>query len=349
MPTISILLPVYNAVFDLPRAIRSIQIQTFKDFEIIAIDDGSMDGSGELLDDLAKTDPRIRVFHQDNAGALGKVLNKAIEMAQGKYLARQDADDASNPHRLEAQVGYLQKHPKIGLCGTWSWYVDHQLGPLFSLELPDDHNRLKTYLEKGMNPFVHGSIMARAELFQKVGGYRGSYAEDYDLWLRLSEITGLGISTRLGYYFWRSVSGISFGAHAKQAALIKLYLMLHSERVTQGKENLDWEREYSRIVTQPTTETSDEERQSSMHYARGIQLLRRGLFGASREEFELAVQGEGQYAIKAKRNLSVFGLAPVLATIYHILESQEPFHFARTIPEGTQVPDFSISQENKIL
>jgi glycosyltransferase involved in cell wall biosynthesis len=340
MPTISVLLPVYNAVNDLPRALKSLLNQTYHDFEIIAIDDGSTDGSGELLDSYAHSDQRIRVFHQSNAGALGKVLNRAAELAQGKYIARQDADDASAPTRLEKQVNYLDTHPETGLSGIWTWYIDSNLGPLFSLEIPDDHTRLCYYLSKGFNPFVHGSVMLRANLFKELGGYRGSYAEDFDLWIRLSEITRLGMCTDLGYYFWRSMGGISAGAHLRQQALIKLVHKLQAERAQYGREITEWDSEYQKIMDAPTAESSLEERNTFMHYARGLQLLRRKRLDAARTELRNAAAGQGIYAQKAKRNLSFFWLAPVLTMIYQLRERQEPFHFARRLPENTQLPSF---------
>jgi glycosyltransferase involved in cell wall biosynthesis len=338
MPTVSILLPVYNALPDLPRALRSLQAQTFTDFEIVAIDDGSTDGSGELLEQYAQADSRIRVFHQTNAGALGKVLNRAAELARGQYLARQDADDASAPTRLEKQLAYFQKHPETGLCGTWAWYIDTELGPLFSLELPDEHGRLINFMKARKNPFIHGSVMLRTNIFQKTGGYRGSYAEDFDLWLRMSEITRLGICTTLGYYYWRSVGGISAGAHLRQQALIKLVLMLHSERIRLGHEVSSWESEYQKILNLPAAESSTLERQSSVQYARGLQLLHQGRFDAAHTELEKAATGQGQYAQKARRNLSIFWLAPALAALYSFVRRQEPEHFARRLPIGTTLP-----------
>jgi glycosyltransferase involved in cell wall biosynthesis len=347
MPLVSILLPVYNAASDLPRAVRSLLEQTFKDFEVIAIDDGSTDGSGDLLDRYAHADTRIRVFHQENAGVLGKVLNLAAEHAQGKYLARQDADDASDASRLENQVKYLEAHPDTGLCGTWVWFIDTSLGPLFSLELPDDHARLNHYLTKGMNPFVHGSIMFRADVFQKMGGYRGSYAEDFDLWLRMSEVTRLGICTALGYYYWRSEGGISSGANLRQQSLNQLSLKLHSERVRLGQEMTDWQSEYQKIVDIPTDESDPGERQTLLHYARGLQLLHHKRFAASQDEFKKAAAGQGLYAKKARRNLSIFWLAPALSIAYHLLECREPFHFARILPARTDLPSFSPKTEDR--
>jgi glycosyltransferase involved in cell wall biosynthesis len=340
MPTVSILLPVYNAVDDLPRALHSLLNQTYRDFEVIAIDDGSTDGSGELLDKYAYADARIRVFHQENARALGKVLNRAAALAQGKYLARQDADDASAPSRFENQVKYLATHPNTGLCGTWAWFIDASLGPLFSLELPDNYAHLSRYLNKSMNPFVHGSVMLRADVFQKIGGYRGSYAEDFDLWLRISEITRLGMCTTLGYYYWRSLGGISSGANLRQRSLNQLALKLHSERIRLGREMTNWQSEYQKILNMPSAESGIDERQTLLHYSRGLQLLRRSRFEASRDELKLAAAGQGLYAKKARRNLSAFWIAPILAAIYHCLELREPFHFARRLPTGTQLPAF---------
>ncbi len=342
MPTVSILLPVFNAIDDLPRSMNSLLNQTYPDFEIIALDDGSVDGSGEMLDSYAQADKRIRVFHENNAGALGITLNKAMEHARGKYLARQDADDASHPTRLAEQVKYLDSKPQIGLCGSWTWFIDSSLGPLFSLELPDDPARLTGYLEKGMNPFVHGSIMGRSELFHKTGGYRGSFAEDFDLWLRMSEITRLGMCRNLGYYYWRSIGGISAGAHTRQIKLIKLFLKLKSERVRYSKEISKWEDEYTNIANMPSIETIADERQASMHYSRAIQLLRRRIFMAAKNELALATAGQGVYAQKARRNLHFFGLAPLLSAVYHLLESREPFYFSRTLPNGTQIPTFNL-------
>ena len=338
MPAISVLFPVYNAVGDLPRSLSSLLNQTFRDFEVIAIDDGSTDGSGELLEKYARQDERLRVFHQPNAGALGKVLNRAAELAQGKYLARQDADDASHASRFENQIAFLEKNQDIGLCGTWSWCIDAELGPLFSLEIPDKHELLCSYLYKGMNPFVHGSIMMPGKLFNKLGGYRGSYAEDYDLWVRTSEKTRLGMCTSLGYYYWRSVGGISTGANFRQQMLIQLTLKLHSERIKIGSEVTSWSDEYSKVSAQAKAESNLAERQTAVHYARSVQLIRRHRYSLARNELEKAAAGQGSYSLKARRNLSYFWLAPVLAMLYIFSRWKEPEHYSRTLPENTPIP-----------
>jgi glycosyltransferase involved in cell wall biosynthesis len=340
MPTVSVLFPVYNAINDLPRAMHSLLRQTFTDFEIICIDDGSTDGSGELLNEFANSDPRIRVFRQPNAGSLGKVLNRAADLAEGRYLARQDADDASAPNRLAGQVRYLDAHPNTGMCATWNWQIDAQLGPLFSSELPDNNSLFLSFLKKGMNPFIHGSVMMRADLLQKAGGYRGSLVEDFDLWLRMSEISQLGMCEQLGYYYWHSSGGISSGAHIRQQKLVKLALKLHTERIRSGHEVTDWDCEYQQILNTNIAEANPGERKTSSHYARSIHLMRIGRWEAARAELTDAAAGQGQYAQKARRNLSFFRLAPLVGAIYRLIETQELQHYAKTLTPGTPLPEF---------
>jgi glycosyltransferase involved in cell wall biosynthesis len=340
MPLVSVLLPVYNSIQDLPRAIHSLRIQTFDDFEVIAIDDGSTDKSGQVLDEYAHSDARIRVFHQANAGNLGTVLNKAAELARGKYFARQDSDDASAVTRLEEQVQYLDSHPRVGMCGTWNWHIDSKLGPLYSSELPDDHTLLLRFLERGMNSFIHGSVMMRADLFRKVGGYRGSLVEDFDLWLRMSEITQLGMLTKIGYYYWHSSSGLSSGAHIRQQRLVKLIIRLHQERMRLGHEETNWDNEYEQIINAYISESNPDERKTFIHYAHSHHLIRLGRWDDAKAELIQASTGQGQYAKKAKRNLSFIWIAPAIAAVYRLLETREPQFYARTLATGTPLPEY---------
>ena len=120
LPRVSVILPVYNAAPYLAEAIESILNQSFHHFELIAINDGSTDTSGDILN--AYSDPRLRVYHQTNQG-LPKTLNRAISLSLGVYLARQDADDISLPTRLEKQVAFLDSHPKVALLGTWTQII----------------------------------------------------------------------------------------------------------------------------------------------------------------------------------------------------------------------------------
>ena len=114
-PLVSVVLPVRNGAADLPKAIDTILAQTFTDFELIVVNDGSTDGTAAVLD--AIRDPRVRVVHQENMG-LAAALNRGISLARGRYIARQDHDDWAKPTRLEKQVAFMEANPDCALVGT---------------------------------------------------------------------------------------------------------------------------------------------------------------------------------------------------------------------------------------
>jgi glycosyltransferase involved in cell wall biosynthesis len=116
-PLVSVLLPAYNAQAYIESAVNSIRNQTFRDFELIIIDDGSRDGTLVRIEALAAEDDRIRVVSRENRGLI-KTLNEAISLAQGDLIARMDADDIAYPERLERQVAAFKSNPGLCLCGT---------------------------------------------------------------------------------------------------------------------------------------------------------------------------------------------------------------------------------------
>jgi len=184
-PLISAVLPVYNGAADVEKAIASILAQTFTDFELIVINDGSKDNSASVLEALE--DPRIRLFHQDNMGLAG-TLNRGISLARGRYIARQDQDDLSHPERFARQVAFLEAHPDHGLLGTAAqiWVGDTPTDRAH--DHPADHGALSFELLFN-NPFVHSSIMMRKATVEAAGGYTTDPArqppEDYELWSRM--------------------------------------------------------------------------------------------------------------------------------------------------------------------
>ena len=127
-PTVSVVLSVRNGGSDLPKALGTILNQTFSDFELIAINNGSTDGTREFLDQL--TDPRVRVYHQEDQG-LAAALNRGISLARGRYIARQDHDDWALPTRIAQQVAFLDANPHHALVGTRAeiWVGDSPTGP----------------------------------------------------------------------------------------------------------------------------------------------------------------------------------------------------------------------------
>ena len=188
-PTISVLLPVFNAARTLPAALDSLFTQTFTDFEIVAVDDGSTDGSAAVLRAAAARDERLQPVFAEHSGLVG-ALNTGLAAARGEFVARMDADDLSHPERLYRQVSLLRARPDISVA---SCLVEHvcdgepragfarYVAWLNSLVEPEDIRR-DIFVE---SPLAHPSaLLRRAELLE-LGGYAEvRWAEDYDLWLR---------------------------------------------------------------------------------------------------------------------------------------------------------------------
>lgn len=185
-PLVSVLLPVYNGAPYLHAALESVFSQTFDDFEVIAINDGSRDSSGDILRSVA--DPRLRYFEQANQG-LAATLNRAIHEARGLYLARQDQDDLSRPDRFAKQVAYLDEHPEYGLLGTWAEIWVENVPGARAHRHPTENHEIQFELLFD-NPFVHSSVMFRRSLVETIGGYSTDRSrqppEDYELWSRMA-------------------------------------------------------------------------------------------------------------------------------------------------------------------
>ncbi len=188
-PQISVVMPVRDGARWLGEAIRSIKSQTLRDFELVIIDDGSKDDSARIMEASARSDQRIRVIRQDRLG-LVPALNRGLASSRGRLIARLDADDCAHAERLARQSEYLDRHPEIGLLGTWADQIDEQGSITGALKPAIRPEQLELLLVR-TNPFLHSSVMMRNVVLQKVGCYRPAFegAEDYDLWLRMSEVT----------------------------------------------------------------------------------------------------------------------------------------------------------------
>lgn len=198
VPRVSVLLATYNAMPFLPVAIDSILNQTFEDFELIIVDDGSTDDSGCYLQSL--DDKRLRYVRQENAG-LAIALNNGLNHCRGEYIARMDGDDFSLPERLAEQVSFLDSHQDIGCVGTQTApFGKVRVGS--DLRLPTAHDEIYQALWTGAHAIVHASVMMRTELVKEVGGYWPIrlVAEDYDFFLRLGEITKFATIDRVLYH-----------------------------------------------------------------------------------------------------------------------------------------------------
>lgn len=203
-PKISVILPVYNAGSFLAEAINSVLNQTFAEFELIIINDGSTDDSVETIAKFK--DSRIKVIDQSNKG-LRAALNLGILMARGTYIARMDQDDISLSNRFEKQVSFLDAHQNHVLVGTTYAYINEE-GKIFGAfpALLDNEDIKRELYTK--SPFGHGTVMFRSAALKK-GEYTYSqdaiHIEDYELWIRFS-VAGKYANLPEILYLWRKSS-----------------------------------------------------------------------------------------------------------------------------------------------
>jgi len=224
-PTISVIMPVYNCAEYVGRAIKSILNQTFTDFELIIVDDGSTDDTVCQVNQIH--DGRLLLYQitgeKTSFGAAG-ALNLGISKARGKYIARQDGDDYSLSDRLERQAKYLDDNSVCSVVGT-------------GMVLTDGYGEISRFLYHrhfvGLKDLVdnwpcvaHPTVMMRSEVFRDIGNYDETidYCEDYDLWLRIVEHYGDGsIRNMISADYVKCEHDNTNTAKGKKNGLIKLY------------------------------------------------------------------------------------------------------------------------------
>jgi Glycosyl transferase family 2 len=187
VPTVSVVMSVFNGERFVSEAVESILSQTFSDFEFIIVNDGSTDRTPDILSRYRKCDSRMFVHHQENQGLVPS-LNRGCGLARGRYIARIDDDDIAAPERLERQIQYLEQNPHIVLVGTAINLIDASGRRLSTTSYSADDKVIKKCLfDLHVTQFVHPLV--RAEVLRAVNGYRTAFApaEDYDLWLRIAE------------------------------------------------------------------------------------------------------------------------------------------------------------------
>ena len=186
-PLVSVVMAVFDGEQYVKEALDSILGQSFRDFEFIIINDGSIDNTTGILQQYAQLDERLRVFHQENRGLIA-ALNRGCRLARGKYIARMDADDIAFPERFERQVDFLDRHPTVAVLGGAIKLINAKGASIGEWRNPVDDRQIKEALHR-TNCFCHSTIMMRKDAFDATEGYRRPFlhAEDYDLWLRMAE------------------------------------------------------------------------------------------------------------------------------------------------------------------
>ena len=188
-PLVTVLMAVHNDLAYLPEAVDSILGQTLDDFEFLVLDDGSTDGSGEYLAGL--NDPRVRLVRNGDNLGLTRSLNRGLDLAEGLFVARMDADDVALPHRLERQVAFLDAHPRVGIVGSSRVLIDPAGGFVAHAPAVEDDIGIRWKCLLG-NPFAHPAVTFRLDLMDAHGlRYDETYltAQDYELWSRLLGVT----------------------------------------------------------------------------------------------------------------------------------------------------------------
>jgi radical SAM superfamily enzyme YgiQ (UPF0313 family)/glycosyltransferase involved in cell wall biosynthesis/2-polyprenyl-3-methyl-5-hydroxy-6-metoxy-1,4-benzoquinol methylase len=213
-PKISVLMSVYNGENFIEQALKSIYNQTYQDFEVIIVDDASTDKTPEIL--VNRKDSRTFIYRNSQNIGLTKSLNIGLKLCRGTYIARIDADDISHLQRFEKQVRYLDDNPKCLALGSWYKRID-STGQIWSAkQTPTTYENIKKNLLI-RNCVGHGTAMLRRSSLIEIGGYNEKYicAQDYDLWLRLSQV---GEIRSLGEYLYylRSWPGTISATREKQ-------------------------------------------------------------------------------------------------------------------------------------
>lgn len=214
-PDITVLMPVYNAEQYLEESIESVINQTYNNFELLIINDGSTDSSEQIVKNI--DDPRITLVNNDGNRGLIYTLNKGIELAKGSYIARMDSDDICHPARLDRQIRFLQGNEDVAMAGTFVEIIDDNGKLIDHGDYPVQSTEIRhTLLEYCC--FCHPSVMYRKDAVLAAGGYRSEFrhAEDYDLWLRIAECYPVANVPEYLLKYRMHSSQVSYANHSEQ-------------------------------------------------------------------------------------------------------------------------------------
>lgn len=182
-PSITVVMSVYNGLPYLSEAIESILLQSYTDFEFIIIDDLSTDGSSEILKKYAKKDTRIELIKNTTRLGLGANLKHGVQIAQGQWIARMDADDISMPNRLAKQLEYVTANPQTDILGSYALDIDATGNTIGTRRCPTSHESIVKYIWSC--PIIHPTAFMRKTSLLRAGSYGNEKRrQDYALWFR---------------------------------------------------------------------------------------------------------------------------------------------------------------------
>lgn len=229
---------VRDARDTLTRAVESILNQSCADFEFLIVDDGSSDGSEEILAGLAQKDSRVRILTQENQGLTRALVRGCLE-ARGVWIARQDADDWSEPQRLAKCLALAEADPDCVMVSSWVIYRGPRGELLEEIQRPEDClTATERLLRQGEGPPAHGSVMFRKDIYELSGGYRPEFyfGQDSDLWMRMAGYGKICYAQEVLYQYTLSAQAISGRFGTIQRRFGELGQSCNSARLQGGSE-----------------------------------------------------------------------------------------------------------------
>ncbi|MBT5031063.1 MAG: glycosyltransferase [Proteobacteria bacterium] len=278
-PEISVVLPVFNGASTLSDSINSVLGQTFENFELLIVDDGSDDRKmDELLSALSASDKRIKLIRQSNSGITGALVN-ACQRAKGKYLARIDNGDCMSKSRLLLQYEYLEKFPDCVLLSSSTKFFDPNWEYLYTVNgIPESDSpswAKPSDAPNGVNADIshHGSVMIRCSAYEAVGGYRKEFyfGQDWDLWYRLFEIGSYGVLSEACYLARHFPTSISLVNSAAQRTIARCSHGAYRARLN-GQDETPFLRQAAQVVPERLRSISNSDASGSYFIG---ELLRR--------------------------------------------------------------------------
>ena len=235
---VSVNLVVHNDSKYLGEAIESVISQTFKDFELVIIDDGSTDETPKIIKSFS--DKRIKLFRIPHLGQT-KARNKAISKSSSPYIAIIDADDIWKKNKLEEQIEFIKNNPEIDVLGTKAKIIDANGNEIGFIDTPLTDSEIKKTLSE-RNCFVHPSVLVKRKSIIQAGLYRPQFisSQDYDLWLRIMDKGGkFSVINKYLVYYRIHPNSISISNKRKQKYFAELAKLCHKARLSKEKEPLD--------------------------------------------------------------------------------------------------------------
>jgi len=270
---VSVIIPTYNRPRWLPETIESVFAQTYPHIELIVVNDGSTDNTEEFIEPYSD---RITYIYKENGGP-GSAVNAGIAAATGKYVARIDDDDLFLPEKVEFQVKMFQKEPELGLIGTDHHIIDLE-GEIVGTVAVPDFSRNGAFISLLQNCiFSQPTVMVRKECYDRIGPYRNTYAQDYDMWIRIARHYPVGvIHEPLAMYRKHDLNRSGKSSGIKVKADIQSF-------ICQVMDDISPEEFVPVVCSIP-----------HLHDLRGAIFLRHDLYKHARNEFFEAVKAEPQ-------------------------------------------------------